>query len=83
MERDKIELHKILIDLLAPDYVDEALKILLISSDKWYNSFLEEINKKSYNTACIAIDFAYNDLVERGILIKSDDDKFGMDINFE
>jgi hypothetical protein len=82
MERDKIELHKILIDLLAPDYVDEALKILLISSDKWYNSFLEEINKKSYNTACIAIDFAYNDLVERKLWIKSDKDKFGMDINF-
>lgn len=83
MKRDKFELHKILIDLLAPEYVDEALKILLVCSDKRYDSFIEEINKKSYNTACIAIDFAYNDLVEQKLWIKSDNDKFGMDINFE
>lgn len=83
MKRDEIKLHEILKDLLAPEFVDEALKILLLSSDKWYDSFMTEINKKSFNTACIAIDFAYNDLVGRGIIIKSDDDKFGMDISFE
>lgn len=80
MKRNSLELHKILLVLLAPEYVGEALKILLICTDKWCDSFIEEINKKSYNTACMAIDFAYNDLVERGVLIKSDDDKFGMDL---
>jgi hypothetical protein len=80
MKRNSLELHKILLVLLAPEYVGEALKILLICSDKWYDSFIEEINKKSYNTACMAIDFAYNQLVEDGILIKSDNDKFGVDL---
>ena len=82
MERDKIKLHKILKDLLAPEFVDEALKILLLSSDKWYDSFITEIEKKSYNTACLAIDFAFNDLVERGLLDKKDS-SFGFDVNFE
>jgi hypothetical protein len=77
MERNLIELRKILVDLLSPEYVEEGLDILSKCDDKWYNSFYEEINKKSYNTACMAIDFGKNDLVKDGKMIQKDTDNFG------
>jgi len=83
MKRDEIQLNKILSELLAPEYVDEALKILLLCSDKWYDSFVEEIDKESYNTACMAIDFAHNQLIKDGIMVKSNNDKFGFEFDVD
>jgi len=83
MKRDEIQLNEILSELLIPEYVDEALKILLLCSDERYQSFINEINKESYNTACMAIDFAYNQLIKDGIMIKSDNDNFGFEIDVD
>jgi hypothetical protein len=59
----KSQLEKILL----PEAVDEAYTILTSCDEKWYNSFKEEYRKKSFNTACCAIDFAKDYLVKDGL----------------
>lgn len=75
--RDTEKLKNILVDLLREECVEEAFHILTKCDDKWYNSFLEEVDKKSENTACIAIDFAKVQLVKDGKMVQKDGDNFG------
>ena len=65
-DKEKSQLRKQLIKLLNKDAVDEAFEILTNCSEKWLNSFREELKKKSENNACVAIDFAKMQLVRDG-----------------
>jgi len=53
-------------DLVAKEHRASALEILIRCDKKWYDSFRKEYNKKSWNTACCAIDFAADHLVKEG-----------------
>lgn len=65
-DAEKKRLKKQLVGLLTPEAVDEAYEILTNCSERWLNSFKEEMKKKSGNTACCAIDFAKMQLVRDG-----------------
>lgn len=75
IERTKI-LKPLIKKLIRKDARKEALEILSICDEKWYNSFLDELKKGSDNTACMAIDFAKKDLVKAGILENKEGDAF-------
>ena len=76
-QREKTYLRKKLVKLLIPESVDEAYDILTTCDEKWLNSFNEEYKKKSYNTACCAIDLAKDYLVKDGKRQAKDTDHFG------
>jgi hypothetical protein len=66
-------------ELLKPDAVEEAFFILSNCDKKWLDSFYHELNvKKNGNTACMAIDFAKNQLVKSGLIEQKDTDNFGV-----
>lgn len=75
--RDEKELRIALKSLLDEKYIEEGFNILMLCDDKWYNSFYEELKKDSGNTACLAIDFAKNQLVKDGKMQQNPEDGFG------
>ena len=76
-EAKKEKLRKKLDKLLIADAVSEAMYILENCDEKWFVSFNEEYRKKSWNTACCAIDLAKDVLVRAGKMVQKEEDHFG------
>ena len=70
-------LRRKLENLLTPEAVEEAFTVLTMCDEKWYNSFNEQWNQRKWNTACISIDFAKDQLVKDGKIEAKEGDHFG------
>ncbi len=76
----KIQLEKIVKELIAKEHRDEALKILFKSDAKRIGEFLYYYYSDSTNVACMVIDSAKNDLVKSGKMKQKEKDNFGKDL---
>jgi hypothetical protein len=76
-EEKKVVLRNQLEKILLLEAIEEAFNVLISCDEKWYNSFIGEYTKKSFNTACCAIDFAKDSLVKEGKMTQGEGDYFG------
>jgi hypothetical protein len=77
MKSQEQEFLPIVNDLVASQYVDEAIKILNAASPARVNEFMNYYKRKNHNVACMHLDTIKKELVFYGILKQEDSDEFG------
>ena len=71
------DIKKAVTETIRKEYRNEAKIILLLTSDKNREEFMQYHNEDKGNICCLVLDYAKKDLVKEKKMIQNDNDGFG------